>query len=158
MRHLPATWSVMYSMFYKRSLGENNPGNTIFRHHLLLLRIMKRKQESLSQSHTSAPSYWCFYDNCQVAQALASTQVRVHVATILRAQLHVPQGMRVRLYANILGSHIYILPIFGEVFGMVQDLKITHMQNRLFTQKTDHLSKWAERANREMDSGGGMQT
>lgn len=52
MRHLPATQSVMYSVFYKRSLGENNPGNTIFRHHLLLLRIMKRKQESFFQSNT----------------------------------------------------------------------------------------------------------
>lgn len=51
MRHLPATWSVMCSVFCKRSLGGNNPGNTIFRHHLLLLRIMKRKQESFSQSN-----------------------------------------------------------------------------------------------------------
>lgn len=51
MRHLPATWTVMCSVFCKRSLGGNNPGNTIFQHHLLLLRIMKRKQESFSQSN-----------------------------------------------------------------------------------------------------------
>lgn len=40
---------------------------------------------------------------------------------------------------------------------MVQGLKITHTKNRLFAQKTNHLSKWAERANREINTGGGMQ-
>lgn len=39
---------------------------------------------------------------------------------------------------------------------MVQDLKL-HTPNRLFAQKTNHLSKWAESAKREISSGGGMQ-
>ena len=36
---------------------------------------------------------------------------------------------------------------------MVQDLKITHTQHGLFAQKTNHPSKWAERANKEINPG-----
>jgi len=50
IRYLLATQSVTHSVFYKVSPGKNNQGNTIFQHHLLLLRIMKRKQESFQQS------------------------------------------------------------------------------------------------------------
>lgn len=41
---------------------------------------------------------------------------------------------------------------------MMQDLKITHThtQNGLFAQKTNHLAKWAEGANREINPEGGM--
>lgn len=51
IRYLLATQSLIYSVFCKVSPGKNNQGNTIFRHHLLLLRIMKRKQESFQQSN-----------------------------------------------------------------------------------------------------------
>lgn len=51
IRYLLATRSVIYSVFYKVSPGKNNQGNTIFQHHLLLLRIMKRKQEPFRQSN-----------------------------------------------------------------------------------------------------------
>lgn len=51
IRYLLATQSVIHSVFYKVSPGKNNQGNTIFWNHLLLLRIMKRKQESFQQSN-----------------------------------------------------------------------------------------------------------
>lgn len=137
MRHLPATWSVMYSVFYKRSLGENNPGNTIFRHHLLLLRIMKRKQESLSQSNTLLlPLIGVF-----MTAARSSRRPHIYVHPGVRPfdchsndPVARPLG-RGCVYINILGTkYLYVAHIWISVWDGVRPSDYTHTKWALCPQ------------------------